>query len=912
MISQHIFCLIQECNKSKFTQFKLIIKKMRMKLLYEKLKTTRSMLMLLLLGIFLLATAVVQAQNVTVATDRDDYWPGSWVHITGTGWQPGETVQIEIRHLVFTLHQTDVFSLTAQSDGTIDNNAESKLYFIDEDELGESFLLIATGLPGEKAETTFTDSGVAGIVPSTYTAYGPFTITANGINTSNNPYQLCFYNGSVEVACVPLTLDDHPAYQNLYGNYPLLPPGSYTLYVYETKNGVWKLLPGDNTVDQQIITCTAPTIDCPSGTSADANASCEAPVPDYSAGATVHNGCGTVNVTQSPGAGTLVGPGDHTITLTATDSNNSTGICSLTFTVVDNTPPVIADCPVDITVMTGPGRTTCDKDVSWTEPTATDNCTAPGSLTWSKSHIPGSVFPVGTTLVTYTATDAASNTSLACTFNVIVVDNTPPSILCAPDVSVNNDAGLCSAVVVLNSPAIDDNCGVDKVVNDHPSTTFPVATTIVVWTVTDIHGNTNSCEQKVVVTDNEAPTTSCAPDVTVTNDAGLCSAVVVLNPPATDDNCGVDKVVNDHPSTTFPVATTIVVWTVTDIHGNTNTCEQKVVVTNIAPVISLVTVPTVPLPVGTLVTLKVDYVDNNVTNATINWDDGIISNVPVSTNPFITTHTYTIPGVNSVSVTLTDACGLTATYIYDYIVVYDPNAGFVTGGGWIMSPVGAYIPDKTLTGKANFGFVSKYQKGKTIPDGNTEFQFHAAGMNFKSSVYEWLVVASMKAQFKGSGTLNGSGNYGFMLSAIDGNPDKFRIKIWNKDAGDAVVYDNQMAAPLDADPTTAISGGSIVVHTSNKSAEVILPVTDKTNLLVYPNPFSDKLWFEFVAPADMHARINLYDVTGRMMQTVFDNEVKAGINYNADFVPSTNTSGMYFYRMTLGEEVFNGKVMYKK
>lgn len=74
------------------------------------------------------------------------------------------------------------------------------------------------------------------------------------------------------------------------------------------------------------------------------------------------------------------------------------------------------------------------------------------------------------------------------------------------------------------------------------------------------------------------------------------------------------------------------------------------------------------------------------------------------------------------------------------IVIYDPSAGFVTGGGWINSPAGAYIPDQSLAGKASFGFVAKYQKGLTVPTGNTEFQFHTAGLNFKSTSYGWLVV----------------------------------------------------------------------------------------------------------------------------------------------------------------------------
>jgi len=68
-----------------------------------------------------------------------------------------------------------------------------------------------------------------------------------------------------------------------------------------------------------------------------------------------------------------------------------------------------------------------------------------------------------------------------------------------------------------------------------------------------------------------------------------------------------------------------------------------------------------------------------------------------------------------------------------------------------------------------------------------------------------------------SGTINGSGDYGFMLTAIDGQVnggggiDKFRIKIWDKATG-AIVYDNQMGAADDANPTTAIQGGSIVIH----------------------------------------------------------------------------------------------------
>lgn len=148
-------------------------------------------------------------------------------------------------------------------------------------------------------------------------------------------------------------------------------------------------------------------------------------------------------------------------------------------------------------------------------------------------------------------------------------------------------------------------------------------------------------------------------------------------------------------------------------------------------------------------------------------------------------------------------------------VVYDPSAGFVTGGGWIDSPQGAYAPDPSLAGKAAFGFVSKYKKGAEVPEGNTQFAFRIADLNFHSTDYQWLVVARSKAKFKGTGTINGQGSYGFMITATDGGadgPDTFRIRIWDLTTS-AVLYDNQMGDDQYGEAADAIEGGSIVVHT---------------------------------------------------------------------------------------------------
>jgi len=166
-------------------------------------------------------------------------------------------------------------------------------------------------------------------------------------------------------------------------------------------------------------------------------------------------------------------------------------------------------------------------------------------------------------------------------------------------------------------------------------------------------------------------------------------------------------------------------------------------------------------------------------------------------------------GVYEGVLTVTDPAGASASDTA-MIVVFDPDGGFVTGGGWISSAAGACQLDAACaaaTGKATFGFVSKYKKGASEPGGNTEFQFQAGNLNFHSSAYEWLVVNQdgTNAQFKGSGTINGAGDYKFMIWAGDGEPDQFRIKIW-METGDeeTTVYDNGFDQPLE--------GGSIVIH----------------------------------------------------------------------------------------------------
>ena len=146
------------------------------------------------------------------------------------------------------------------------------------------------------------------------------------------------------------------------------------------------------------------------------------------------------------------------VTLTVEDPLGETDQCNATITVEDNTDPTIT-CPADITVGNDAGL--CGATVNIPDPTFGDNCP---DVTFAYSPASGSFFPVGTTQVTATATDAAGNTA-ECNFNVTVNDTEDPVITCPADITVDNDAGQCGANVGYLVTATDNCPGVGVVVD---------------------------------------------------------------------------------------------------------------------------------------------------------------------------------------------------------------------------------------------------------------------------------------------------------------------------------------------------------------------------------------------------------------------------------------------------------------
>ncbi|MFT5107833.1 MAG: hypothetical protein ACI9UA_003468, partial [Pseudoalteromonas tetraodonis] len=272
---------------------------------------------------------------------------------------------------------------------------------------------------------------------------------------------------------------------------------------------------------------------------------------------------------------TFVGIGVSEIEITATDTGGLSASTRFKVSVGDNQKPVISGMPDNLSAPTDPGSATAV--ISWTTPTASDNV---GVISFTSTHSPGDTFPLGSTTVTYTATDAAGNFCDA-SFTVSVSDTEKPEIASVPDnISVPTDAGSVTAVVSWTAPTASDNVGVASFVNTHnPGDTFPLGSTTVTYTATDAAGNVCDASFTVSVGDSEKPVISGAPnDIVTTTEPGLATAAVAWTPPTATDNVGVVSLTSSHPpGNVFSVGVTTVTYTATDTASNV--CTDSFTVT---------------------------------------------------------------------------------------------------------------------------------------------------------------------------------------------------------------------------------------------------------------------------------------------------------------------------------------------
>ncbi|MFN3178131.1 MAG: HYR domain-containing protein [Phaeodactylibacter xiamenensis] len=271
--------------------------------------------------------------------------------------------------------------------------------------------------------------------------------------------------------------------------------------------------------------------------------------------------------------------GIRSVTLTATDVNGNSSICTSTVTVVDNVAPQ-ALCQ-DVTVQLdafGIGALNTDQ----IDGSSGDAC---GISSLSLSQTSFGCNDVGIRSVTLTATDVNGNSSI-CTSTVTVVDNVAPQALCQ-DVTVQLDA---FGIGALNTDQIDgssgDACGISSL--SLSQTSFDcsdVGIRSVTLTATDVNGNSSTCTANVTVVDNIAPQALCE-DVTVQLDAfgnGTLNTDQIDG--GSNDVCDISSL--SLSQTSFDcgdVGSQIVTLTATDVNGNSSTCTSTVtVVDNVAP-----------------------------------------------------------------------------------------------------------------------------------------------------------------------------------------------------------------------------------------------------------------------------------------------------------------------------------------
>ncbi|MBK8927469.1 MAG: HYR domain-containing protein [Crocinitomicaceae bacterium] len=284
-------------------------------------------------------------------------------------------------------------------------------------------------------------------------------------------------------------------------------------------------------------------------------------------------------LTAGQASGTVFPIGTTTVTYEVTDASLNTSTCSFSVTVNDTQNPAIT-CPANITQSND--LNVCGATITYATPVGTDNCAGPlTALTAGQAS--GTVFPIGTTTVTYEVTDASLNTS-TCSFSVTVNDTQNPAITCPADITQNNDAGVCGATITYATPVGTDNCAgplTALTAGQASGTVFPVGVTTVTYEVTDASSNTTSCSFDVTVDDNEAPMIICPANISQGNDAGLCGALITYSSPFTSDNCSgaVTILTSGFASgTVFPVGLTTVTYVITDGAGITATCSFDVTV----------------------------------------------------------------------------------------------------------------------------------------------------------------------------------------------------------------------------------------------------------------------------------------------------------------------------------------------
>lgn len=257
--------------------------------------------------------------------------------------------------------------------------------------------------------------------------------------------------------------------------------------------------------------------------------------------------------------------------------------------------------------------------------------------------------------------------------------------------------------------------------------------------------------------------------------------------------------------------------TIADNQNASGQTSTTVTVTDVNPTVSIPSPSVNPVQINTPVTFSSTFTDPGTADTyTAIWDWGDTSSVQNGTvtqqsgsTPGTVTdsHTYTNPGVYTVTLTVTDGDGGSTTQIFQYLSVYNPTAqGIFSAGSKFSSPAGAYAENPSLTGDVKFGLSYKYQGSMPVGDKQFTMNFKAANLTFNATTVSSLVISNGTGTLTGTGTINGGSQvYNFLVTGSETN-NTIRVQITDPSNNNAVIYDTQPGTANTATPTASVAG----------------------------------------------------------------------------------------------------------
>ena len=286
-----------------------------------------------------------------------------------------------------------------------------------------------------------------------------------------------------------------------------------------------------------------------------------------------------LEVLSQPESGSYFPLGHASVRVRAMDPAGQTAECSFAVNVVDTQPPVLT-CPADLVVE---ATSSTGAYARFTPVSATDlnSFRLEAPLPSTKEY------PLGETVETARATDAAGNTA-TCSFRITVRDTRPPELTCPRSVTQEATSRLGREVTYGAASVHDGVTRAPGVTYSQASgTRFALGTTPVTVTATDAVGNSASCVFTVTVTDSVPPVVKC-PDSLFREATSAEGAWVTYGPAlASDELSAVSLSYSQASGTRFALGSTPVKVTATDAWGNSASCVFGVYVNDsVAPVLT--------------------------------------------------------------------------------------------------------------------------------------------------------------------------------------------------------------------------------------------------------------------------------------------------------------------------------------